>query len=171
MQYKATSKSASSQARKRGCISCGWAPETLPNGRRSLYCQVCRVLSGDPVDVSFIDGRSGQPPRVASEAYMRTGRDRSTGRLGVYVSLRHCRHGLVHIEFDVFRLGLRLRSKVLTRVRRKWRSQVTPLPQTMKRRIWLDHGLCLFRFQTLPQHVEGWKRELEAVLSEGTSYE
>jgi hypothetical protein len=102
-----------------------------------------------------------------------TGYDRQTHepRLGIFILPR--RNGFVQIGYDNIKLSLNVRESVLERISARWRMQVSTLPKTQLRRLLGRAHFCrtFVRFETQPEDVEDWKRELESILSNPESYE
>jgi hypothetical protein len=102
-----------------------------------------------------------------------TGYDRETRepRLGIYTFPR--RNGLVRIGYDNIKLAMNVREDVLERIAARWRVQVASLPKTQLRRLLNRAHFCrtFMRFDTQPENVDGWTRELESILSNPGSYE
>src|SRR5260221_7539117 len=135
-----------------------------------------------PPIVRFIEGRPsfciGDPTgwRRATpedEAKMHSGYDRTTHEpcVGVYVVRRP--NGVLRIGFDLWKLNTNLRPAAIERLQSRWRQQATSLSKSMLRSVLRrSHFSKSFaRFEISSEHVEGWKRELESVLSYPDSYE
>jgi hypothetical protein len=101
-----------------------------------------------------------------------TGYDSQTPepRLGVYILPRP--NGLVRMG-DNIKLAVNVREDVLERMAARWREQVATLPKTQLRRLLNRAHFCrtFVRFDTQPESVDGWTRELESILSNPESYE
>jgi hypothetical protein len=102
-----------------------------------------------------------------------TGYDSQTRepRLGVYILPRP--NGLARMGYDNSKLGVNVREDVLERMAARWREQVATLPKTQLRRLLNRAHFCrtFVRFDTQPENVNGWTRELDSILSSPESYE
>jgi hypothetical protein len=132
--------------------------------------------------VQFFSGRSESFMQIGSEwkrctpedeAAQYTGFDRITREpsVGVYVSRRAS--VLMRIGFDLWRLGVNLRPEVIERLQNRWREQSANLSKSMLRSAQRrsHFSKSFMRFEISPEFLEGWKAELESVLSNPGSFE
>jgi hypothetical protein len=135
-----------------------------------------------PPNVRFFAGRSesfiqfGSDWRRATpedEAKMHSGHNRETHEpcIGVYVVRRP--NGLLCVGFDLWKLNVNLRPAAIERLQSRWRQQATSLSKSMLRSVLRrSHFSKSFaRFEISSEHVEEWKSELAAVLSNPDSFE
>jgi hypothetical protein len=132
--------------------------------------------------VHFFSGRSKSFVQCGSEWHRLTSEDEArlaTGfsresrepNMGVYVSRRP--NGCVRIGFDLARLDVKLQPSAIERLERRWHEEAAsfskPLFRSVQRRVHFARSFA--QFEVSPEHVEGWKLELESILSDPNSYE
>jgi hypothetical protein len=107
------------------------------------------------------------------EARMHTGYDRLSHEpsVGIYIVRRP--NGLVRVGFDLWKLNANLRPAVIERLENRWRQESASLSKSMLRStLRRSHFSRSFaRFEVSPERLEGWKQELESILSNPDSYE
>jgi hypothetical protein len=135
-----------------------------------------------PPNVRFFSGRSesyfqfGTEWKRATpedEAHAYTGFDRTTREpsVGVYIVRRP--NGLLRIGFDLWRLSVNLQPAVIEHLQNRWRREAATLSKSMLKSV-LRRGhfsRSFLRFESSPEHLEEWKSELAAVLSNPDSYQ
>ena len=125
----------------------------------------------EPLNVVFIEGKSGRRNPINHEAHGRTGWNTRTGIGSVGVGITHCRNGLVEIECDVYRLGVDLKPEIVAPLEAKWKEQAEKLPSAARYQDGTRLDYRVFHFPTLPEFLEDWKVRLREVLSNPQSYE
>lgn len=139
----------------------------------------CKQLSPS---VRFFAGRSQSFVQCGTEWHRLTSEDEArlaTGfaresrepNVGVYVARRP--NGLVRLGFDLARLDLKLTPAAIERLEGRWRGEASnfskPLYRATLRRTHFSRSFT--QFEVAPERVEGWKLELESVLSDPNTYE
>jgi hypothetical protein len=135
-----------------------------------------------PPNVRFFSGRSesyfqfGSEWRRATsedEAHAFTGFDRVTREpsVGIYISKRP--NGLLRIGFDLWRLNANLRPAIIERLQNRWRQESAALSKSLLRSAQRrsHFSKSFMRFEISPDQLEGWKVELESILSDPASFE
>jgi len=123
---------------------------------------------------SFAQSESGWR-RLTSEdeAKMFSGHDRETHEpsIGVYVVRRS--NALLCVGFDLWKINLNLSPAAIARIEKRWRQEATGLSKSLlrsaQRRSHFSKSFA--RFEISPERIEGWKAELESVLSDPASFE
>jgi hypothetical protein len=123
---------------------------------------------------SFIQfGSAWRPMNLEDEAHFHTGYDRETHEpsVGIYILRRPNR--LLRVGFDFSRLNVNLREHVIQRLAERWKHEAASLSKSMLRNVArrTHFSKSFARFEILPERLEGWKRELEIVLSDPASFE
>jgi hypothetical protein len=123
---------------------------------------------------SFVQSGSGwRRLTPEDEAKMFSGHDRETRELciGVYVVRRQ--NGLLCVGFDLWKLNVNLCPAAIERIKTRWNREATGLSKSLlrsaQRRSHFSKSFA--RFEVSPEHLEGWKAELESVLSDPASFE
>jgi hypothetical protein len=104
------------------------------------------------------------------EARLGTGFDLETAEpeLGIGITRRGA--DTFELSFDLIRLGLKLKSEVVERLREKWHAQLSPkTPQRLRARGRFSASFALF--PTRSERVDEWKVFLETTLSDSASYQ
>jgi hypothetical protein len=122
---------------------------------------------------SFVqDGSEWHRLDLEGEARLHTGLDRETKEphVGVYISSKN---GRVKMGFDLWRLDVNLTPAVLARLKERWQAKAATLfsktaLRTIGRKVHISKSFVTI--VTTPEHLDGWRRELEAVLSNADSY-
>jgi hypothetical protein len=135
-----------------------------------------------PPNVRFFSGRSesffqhGSEWRradVEDEAKWFSGYSRETHEpnAGIYIMPRP--NGLVRIGWDLWKLNVNLCPAVIARIEGRWRKESAGLSKSMLRSVLRrsHFSKSFMRFEISTDHVEGWKAELESLLSDPASYE
>ena len=131
-----------------------------------------RIFSGKS-DSFFQFGTEWRRATSEDEAHAYTGFDGTTREpsVGIYVTKRP--NSLMRIGFDLWRLGVNLQPAVIERLQDRWRRESETLSKSMlKSALRRSHFSKSFaRFEISPERIEGWKAELESVLSDPASFE
>jgi hypothetical protein len=132
--------------------------------------------------VSFFSGRSNSYVQCGAEwhrltpdddARLHTGFDRETREPSLGVSIVRRPNGLVRVAFDLARLDVRLHPSAIERLEARWRGEAASLSRSLLRSVnrRAHFARSFVQFEVAPENVEGWKRTLEARLSNPDSYE
>jgi len=123
---------------------------------------------------SFVQcGEQWRRMTCQDEAKSRTGFDRESREphLGVFILKRP--NGLVQFGFDLRKLDLNLTPATIGGLEARWREGTVGfsklLLRSVNRRVHFSASFA--EFEIAPEHVDGWKLELESILSDPNSYE
>jgi hypothetical protein len=123
---------------------------------------------------TFIESDTGwRHMSPEDEARSRTGLDRETHEPNIGIHVVRRPNGLVRIGFDLWKLDVNLRLATVENLESRWREQAArfskPLLRSVSRRAHFSKSFA--QFEVAPEELEGWKHELESVLSSVDSFE
>jgi hypothetical protein len=130
------------------------------------------------VIVKFFAGPSevflsaGRRATSEEEAHFFTGYNRNTDESYVGVHVGRRANGLVRIGFDIIKLDFDLRPETIERMRSQWVLDAASFSKSLlKSASRRSHFSKTFaQLEVSPAHLEGWKEELAAILSNPASY-
>jgi hypothetical protein len=105
------------------------------------------------------------------DARAHTGYDRETREPQVGVAIRHRQNGRYHFSVDLWRVNLKFREDALEPLAARWREEITSLPKTIRQKLAFSWSASILELEAMPPYVDGWRAELERVLSDPRTYE
>jgi hypothetical protein len=126
-----------------------------------------------PSESYFQVGSQWRRATPEDEARFHTGFALGTGEPSVGVYLVPRPNGLTRIGFDLWRLGTNFRRDVVEQLQARWNRESAHLSRSLLRSASRrSHFAPSFvRCEIQPDRVEGWKCEIEAILSDLSSFE
>lgn len=119
------------------------------------------------------NGRKWSRLSIEDEARGWTGLDAITRehQLGIAVTKRS--NGLFSIDFDLIRLGTKLKPETIERLKSRWEGDADSfsksLQKSVNRRVHFSRSFCAF--EVSGERLAEWESQLRAILEDGASYE
>jgi hypothetical protein len=139
------------------CILCR---STIDSHGTNVFCSGCSSSALVRINIEFLSGDYRNSSNILHRSQCRT------GCRGICIAVIQRRDGLVHFEFDLWRVDWELRDEVCANLYELWRQEVSGSLATLgSRRIEATFGKTYTHFDVLPEFAGKWKAILIAVLS------
>jgi DNA-directed RNA polymerase subunit RPC12/RpoP len=152
------------QIRLERCILCSSTMDSREG--RGIFCCRCSSRAVVRIKLEFLAGGYKNQSAILYRSQIRTGRG------GICIAVIQRRDGLVHFEFDLWRVDWELRDEVCANLYELWRQEVSGSLATLgKRKVEATFGKTYTHFDVLPESAAKWKAILIAVLSTNVALE